>query len=167
MNEDLILRLRERIRRFPSTDLECVPPIQPRPVLTAEQVASAEMDLGFMLPPVVRSLYLQVADGGYGPGWGILPMDQVVEWDHICRTNWDDVFPPPNWPDKMVRFCEWGCNFWSGIDCSSERCTIIRFDPDKDVAQIADHLVPECDSLAEWLAAWLDGENLWDRAGRD
>ena len=48
-----------------------------------------------------------------------------------------------------------------------KRCTIIRFDPDKDVTQIADHLVPECDSLAEWLAAWLDGENLWDRAGRD
>ena len=162
MHEDLIQRLKERLRRTPSTDLECVPAIQPRPALTIEEVESAEFDLGFLLPPLLRSLYLQVADGGYGPGWGILPLGQIVEWDHICRANWDDVFPPPNWPDKMIRFCEWGCNSWSGIDCSSERCAIIRFDPDKDVTQLADHLVPECDSLAEWITAWLDGDKLWD-----
>lgn len=61
MNEDLIQRLQERIRRSPSTDLECVPPIQPRPVLTPEQVASAETELGFMLPP--GSLFVSASGG--------------------------------------------------------------------------------------------------------
>jgi hypothetical protein len=165
MHEHLIQRLQNRIRRTPSTDLECVPAIQPRVALTPDKIERAELELGFMLPSLLRSLYLQVANGGYGPGWGILPIDEIVEWDHVCRANWDDVFPPRNWPDKLIRFCEWGCNFWSGIDCSSERCAIIRFDPDKDVIQIADHLVPECDLLSEWLTAWLDGHKLWDRVG--
>jgi hypothetical protein len=98
-----------------------------------------------------------VANGGYGPGWGILPLNQLIEWDHIWRANCEDGHPPPNWPDKLVRFCEWGCNIWSGIDCSSELCAVIRFDPDRDVIEFADHLVPECDSLTQWLAAWLDG----------
>jgi len=129
MHEDLIQRLQERIRRTPSTDLECVPAIQPRVALTPDKVERAELELGFMLPSLLRSLYLQVANGGYGPGWGILPIAEIVEWDHVCRANWEDVFPPRNWPDKLIRFCEWGCNFWSGIDCSSERCAIIRFDP--------------------------------------
>lgn len=164
MYEDLIQRLLERIQRSPSTDLECVPAIQPRQATTLEKLERAESDLGLILPPLLRSLYLQVADGGYGPGWGILSIDEIVEWDHICRANWDDGFPPSDWPDQLIRFCEWGCNFWSGIDCSSERCPVLRFDPDKDATQFADHLVPECDSLSEWLSVWLNGDNLWDRA---
>lgn len=136
MHENLIQRLQQRIRRAPSTDLERVPAIQPRPPLAPDKTERAELDLGFRLPPLLRSLYLEVADGGYGPGWGILPIDEIVEWDHRCRANGSDIVPPRNWPEKLIRFCEWGCNFWSGIDCSSDRCAILRFDPDRDAAEI-------------------------------
>ena len=155
MTRDIIERLRVRIATSPSTDCECVPPIVPGPTLNEEAILSAEEELGFRLPGELRALYLHVANGGFGPGWGILSLNEVVEWDHICRA--EDGYPPPNWPDKLIRFCEWGCNFWSGVDCASEQCPIIRFDPDKDVIEMADSLIPESASLAEWLTSWLDG----------
>ncbi len=151
------MRLIERIAKAPTTDMQCVPPIVPRPVLDEDAMVMLELDLGFRLPPLMRDLYLQVANGGFGPGWGILSLEEVVECDRSCRSNWDALYPPPGWPDKLVRFCEWGCNSWSGIDGSTEQGAVIRFDPDRYVEGMTDCLVPECDSLSEWLTSWLDG----------
>lgn len=169
MHENLIQRLRDRIQRAPSTDLECVPPIRPRPALTLEEVEIAESDLGFTLPPLIRALYLHVADGGYGPGWGILPLNiderpSIVAHDHWFRRSWKTGRPPKGWPDPFIRLCEWGCNIYSGVDCSQAACPVLRFDPHRAGRKGVDLLVTECGSLAEWLAAWLDGEQLWERA---
>jgi hypothetical protein len=153
----LITRLLECIAKAPATDMQCEPPIVPRPVLNEETVVMLELDLGFRLPSLARELYLQVANGGFGPGWGILSLEDVVEFDRSCRSNWDDGYPPNGWPDRLVRFCEWGCNIWSGIDGSTEQCGVVRFDPDRYQDQITDCLVPECDSLSDWLTSWLDG----------
>lgn len=40
------------------------------PPATEEQVQATETRLGFALPPLLRNLYLQVANGGFGPGTG-------------------------------------------------------------------------------------------------
>ncbi|MDX6329418.1 MAG: hypothetical protein QOI83_1801 [Streptomycetaceae bacterium] len=39
---------------------------------TPEAVAEAEEVIGFPLPPLLRRLYLEVANGGFGPDEGIL-----------------------------------------------------------------------------------------------
>jgi hypothetical protein len=150
---------------MPSTDGECVPPIQPRPILTVEEVEMAEFDLGFTLPPLIRTLYLQVADGGYGPGWGILPLNldeqpSVVAHDHWFRRSWRRGRPPKRWPEPFIRFCEWGCNIYSGIDCSQVTCPVLRFDPHRGGQNEQGCLVRESDSLADWLTAWLEGKKL-------
>jgi SMI1 / KNR4 family (SUKH-1) len=36
-----------------------------------EQLRATETALGFLLPPVLRALYAEVANGGFGPGGGI------------------------------------------------------------------------------------------------
>lgn len=41
------------------------------PPATEEQVRTTETCLGFTLPPLLRGLYLQVANGGFGPGTGL------------------------------------------------------------------------------------------------
>jgi hypothetical protein len=58
------------------------------------------------------------------------------------------------WPEKLVPICEWGEDNLSGIDCRAAD------------AQIVD--VPEGTrferrgfTLAQWLEAWLNGEELW------
>src|SRR5207249_395965 len=42
------------------------------PPATESQLLATEIALEFQLPPVLRSLYAQVANGGFGPGFGIL-----------------------------------------------------------------------------------------------
>ena len=162
-SQDIIARLQTRVAQHPSTDLECQPPIYPAPTLSDEDIARAEEQLGFPLPMTLKRLYLHVANGGYGPGWGILPMDHptklsVIGWDRYCRANWDNGSPPPNWPDRFIRFCEWGCSIWSGIECSSKSCAVIRFTPDRHATELADNLVLECDSLTDWLFSWVNGD---------
>jgi len=37
------------------------------PPATEEQLRASEQALGFLLPPLLRTLYAQVANGGFGP----------------------------------------------------------------------------------------------------
>ena len=129
---------------------------------------AAEELLGFSLPPLLRALYTEVADGGYGPGYGLSrlnggPGRSIVASDRELWRVWDGGEPRERWPEPFVRLCEWGCNFYSGLDCSRPECPVVRFNPDGCVESgcLADCLVTESDSLAEWLTAWLEGENLW------
>lgn len=41
------------------------------PLATEEQLLATEEALGFALPPLLRALYTQFANGGFGPGYGI------------------------------------------------------------------------------------------------
>lgn len=41
------------------------------PPATEEQLRATEQALGFPLPPLLRALYAQVANGGFGPDYGI------------------------------------------------------------------------------------------------
>lgn len=42
------------------------------PPATEQQIEQTEQQLGFPLPPLLRLLYTQIANGGFGPGFGIL-----------------------------------------------------------------------------------------------
>jgi hypothetical protein len=44
------------------------------PPATPEQLANAEALLGFELPPLLRRLYLEVANGWIGPGYGLIEL---------------------------------------------------------------------------------------------
>jgi SMI1 / KNR4 family (SUKH-1) len=41
------------------------------PPASEEQLAATEAALGFLLPPLLRALYKEIANGGFGPGVGI------------------------------------------------------------------------------------------------
>lgn len=48
-------------------------PSLPEPA-DAATLARAEAALGFALPPLLAELYLRIADGGFGPEYGLLPL---------------------------------------------------------------------------------------------
>ncbi|MCI0584640.1 MAG: SMI1/KNR4 family protein [Chloroflexi bacterium] len=52
-------------------------PTLPAPA-TPDVVASTEAELGAPLPPVLRRAYLEVADGGFGPGTGLLALSAAL-----------------------------------------------------------------------------------------
>jgi hypothetical protein len=170
MFASLVSRLRDRLLTEPSTDLEVCPPIQPNPPVTESDLIAAEGSLGFPLPPLVRELYAQVADGGYGPGYGLIRLSAgdsmtVVISGQIFREERDANASDRQWPTHFIELVGWGCNIFSGIDCSQPSCPVIRYVPDRAIrgGVWADCLIPEAETLAGWLEAWLDGEQLWER----
>jgi hypothetical protein len=88
-------------------------------------------------------------------------MNEGIEASEETSAEW-------LWPERLVVFVDWGCNYFSGIDCSQPFCPVFFYDNDRAVgeATLADCLFPEADSVADWLSAWLDGENLWERGRR-
>ena len=72
----------------------------PAPAEEAD-VAAAEAALGFRLPPALRQYYLQVADGGVGPGNGVYGLAALVA-EHGELTA-DPVGPQGQpWPEHLL-----------------------------------------------------------------
>jgi hypothetical protein len=154
--DDLICRVRKRASRQ-----ALPPPASPR------ELAESEERIGFDLPPLLRSIYSEIANGGFGPGYGFIGLitrvplgqfkgDSAVELFESFRDG-DLENPTWVWPERLIPSCDWGCAIRSCIDCSEPRLPIIRFDPNKP----EDQFVRESPSLAEWLEDWLDGKDLW------
>ena len=167
MSEALVRRFQERIRHEPTVDFTWWdPPIRPRPPVTPEALAEAEAQLGFPLPPLLRALYTQVGDGGYGPGGGLHYL-LGDDWSLVAQAEWKYVAAAaegdPWWPPRLVAFVSWGGHEVSCVDCSGPPYRVWFYDPDCNVegATQADYLYPEAGSPEGWLSAWLDGVDLW------
>lgn len=148
------------------------------PPVTREELAQAEAQLGFELPPLVRRLYCEVGNGGFG---GMFPLNGQRErrfrWspklDTIVTTYlelrsrsqedidqyWTDGEKRPSlWPQRVLMICDWGCNIYSCLDCSSPHLPVLRMDSNRN------HMIEwalEAPSLWQWLEAWLDEEDLF------
>lgn len=74
------------------------------PPATAEQLTEVEAALAFELPAELRQLYLQIANGGFGPGDGLYPLDQLAA-QYADMT--DEPFGPQGqpWPANLLAIC--------------------------------------------------------------
>src|SRR5579885_3913143 len=66
----LIARLKERVKDPERASDEGV--VKVRPPAGAQAVDAAERELGFRLPELLRTIYTQVGNGGFGPAYGFL-----------------------------------------------------------------------------------------------
>ena len=131
----------------------------------------AESSLGFPLPQLLKRLYLEIANGGFGPGYGLMGLvsgfrddcgDTALE-SYELRVEPDPAEPGWNWPAGLLPICTWGCAIYSCIDCSkSIGFPMVIFDPNLS-ASWDECLIPECDSFDEWIAIWAGGGDLWER----
>ena len=155
LSPELIEALRRRIddagravdHRFDS-DHRVAPPVD------AEELASAESGLGFGLPDALREIYLNVANGGFGPGYGLLGVVSGTTDDLgntadslytlFAQTDPDD--PKWSWRFQVVPFCYWGCAVYS---CITPEGMVIGFDEGEWVEEE----IP----LDDWFEAWLAG----------
>jgi hypothetical protein len=143
----------------------------PRPA-TPEQVAAAEAALGVPLPGLLRRLYLEVANGGFGPGYGIvgLPPDgwqddrrDLVRLQQVQRGDPDDADPARwRWPPTLLALCSLGDVVYACVDASRPGAPVLEYDPsdldwDDDGWPLdeASALVEVRPSLASWLEDWL------------
>ncbi|UDM03299.1 SMI1/KNR4 family protein [Streptomyces longhuiensis] len=146
-------------------------PDQPFPPLAMAEVERAERKLGYRLPQLLRRIYTEIGDGGFGPEGGLASLTprRVPHWYE------------PDWPCATTIHAEqpgWGASaswfFLTGGGCTMQwHVSLIAVDhpvllwdadgwePDWD-QDPHDGLRYAAPSLRQWLWTWADGGNVWD-----
>jgi hypothetical protein len=146
------------------------------PPVSAAKVAAAEARLGFALPPLLRDIYMQVGNGGFGPGYGLIGIDggashhsgpfdfSIVGLYWSFRARRSRLGEP--WAGKLLPICIWGCTYYSYLDCALPAAPVMAIDENSHghgpwgcAFSLHAH------SFEEWMQRWLDGEDLWASIG--
>ena len=145
------------------------------PLATAADLARAEAALGFPIAAELRRLYLEIADGGFGPGSGLLSLRELVAEYHDLTGS--PAGPRGQaWPSRFLPILERE----PGYDCLDlENGPIIAFDPEELAQGDSDRhwrsaFKPEADSLGAYFEAWLGAPSpeeeraaMWDSVMED
>jgi hypothetical protein len=127
MTHSLVERIRQRI-------IETNAVMHP---VDEGSLLKVEAAVGMPLPPLLRAVYLELGDGGFGPGHGLLPLTQTNSSDsdesvlelYTAFRSVDPEDPSWSWPSHLLPICDWGCAIRSCIDCSSAEGAVVTFDP--------------------------------------
>ncbi len=119
-------------------------------------IAAAESALGVPFPASLRRVYAEVADGGFGPGDGLLPLARIVAQHRGLRS-----------PGMMPRGREWPAGLlpvvsmdpgWDCVDAATGR--VVAWDPESltetsSEASFVRSFSEAHSSVEAWLGAWL------------
>jgi len=124
-------------------------------------IASLEGSLGATLPAFLRRVYLEVADGGFGPGVGLLGV--AAAGSAYTRMREGSELPRGRaWPDALLPVVERDPGFYC-VDCSSVDGRVIDWDPEElgqfsGEKAFAKSFADEAPSVEAWLATWVGGK---------
>ncbi len=105
-------------------------------------------------------LYLEVGNGGFGPGYGIYGLQGGFADDQEEMTLVDLYLNDADydgWPKKLVNLCDWGCNMASAIDCSVPGGEMVF------IGGIKEFMRREGISFHQWMEDWVKGIDLFRR----
>ena len=136
------------------------------PPASDEAIAGAEAALGFALPDDLKQLYA-IADGGFGPGQGLYPLDRLVR-------EYQDFTSEPFGPQGQL----WPANLISIIhDDPGEICVdrdtgkLIFWDPEELAEGPSNKywlksFKDEAESLAALFEKWVDQPTVMEKMGQ-
>jgi hypothetical protein len=153
------------------------------PPATQEQIRLTEKALGIPLLPILRALYTQVANGGFGPAYGITGVyggycfgddgryqtidmctdtNPAIEYMNLAEYESHHGYPeeielPPNvWPAHFLHFCYEGCGEDVFVDGKSGGVYLAGAgNPVQDGYTVFIRRLDN--SLESWLEEWLIG----------
>jgi len=124
------------------------------------KIADDEKRLGFTLPPLMKRIYIEIGNGGFGPGYGLIGLtngapDDIGKiapeiYNQLRSADRDD--PNWKWPHGLLPICHWGCAILSCVDCTDPNFRMRIFDPnvhEKD--DWADSFFEESDGFGIWM----------------
>ena len=129
------------------------------PPVKAAAIRTAEQRLGFALPPLLRAIYRNLANGGFGPGYGLYGLeggypgpneDNALTLAELHAINVSDpeAFP---WPPKLLVIAHGGCLFRYAVDCSNRSYPVLYMEG-LDGDRIG--------TFDEVMERWADGQDL-------
>lgn len=142
-------------------------------VTTEPEVVADEQAVQLLFPPLLKKLYSEIGNGGWGPGYGLLGLtggatddvgDTAVQ-SYLARRRVNNKDPLWQWPSGLLPICHWGCAIYSCIDCQRPSFPMVCFDPNAhdDSSNWSDAFYPEGVGFDRWIKLWAEGHDLWDR----
>lgn len=186
--DDLILHLRSRVggngaRTWMGSRHPELERAEVHPPASSAEIQEAEDQLGRALPAAVRRVYAEVANGGFGPGYGLWGLISGHQDDDsvVSRYALYTGAPEPGyenwlWPRSRIVVAHWGCAIVSCLDLAEEGTPVYRFDPagfisrgdaadmgEDPSSSLEDFFTRESDSFVAWMRAWLEGTLEFER----
>ncbi|MFC5642266.1 SMI1/KNR4 family protein [Kitasatospora cinereorecta] len=136
-------------------------------VARSEDATAAEQLVGFELPVLLRRLYTEVANGGFGPDYHLFPLTgdgrtAVAAYRNEYGSDQDGVRPSRHWPRGVLPVLDWGCAMYAAVDCLRPGAPVLLFEPNAGPQDWADAWFEDSPSLAAWLQAWISGTGWWE-----
>jgi hypothetical protein len=155
--------LAEDLHRQMTTPVE----VPVRPPASETEIRRVEGELGFALPAALRRVYAEVADGGFGPGGGIAPLDGVLDAYRDLRSG--AVLPRDRaWPDGLLPVVERDPG-WDCVDAATGK--VIAWDPEDLEERSGEErfrrsFAEAFPSVEAWLADWAGAETVEEKTAR-
>ena len=154
---DTIEQLKDRVKQYPPVACETNLTTLPPPPVSDSDYADFERDNGLILPGFVRRLYTEVANGGYGPAYGVNRLDggddSIARWNQMFRNANRDEPSGPQWPSHLIRFCEIGCNMFYALDINVVDTPVFHVEPN-EFDDISKWMQLVDSSVDNWLNTW-------------
>ena len=167
MSDALLRQIADAIRTPPYVGAFIGPAmgITPFPPATLHAVTESEREIGQQIPPFLRSLYLEIGNGGFGPSYGLLGVAGGATDDlgHNAVNQWksaNEILPtylpgnPPSPYPNLLPCIYAGCTAYLCVDCSKPDAQMWEYDPGngddwKFIFSPMQITLPEL--MAEWL----------------
>jgi len=139
------------------------------PVATVEEIETTEEAIGIKLPSSLRNLYLQVSNGGFGPGYGLMSVsdrdydesahDVYIEAFYKFAKREDDYEIGAIWPSNIIGIIDFGCGMTWCLDCETDKLVYFAGDSVdlEDVDSFYDAFVYTDKNLEDGLRDWCGG----------
>lgn len=114
---------------------------------TKDNVDVTQQALGFPIPDILVRLFLEVANGGFGPGNGLIGVRKgnKSEFGGLATTYEKIKSFIQKWPDQLLPFNDWGDRKFSCVDCKNERVFLLQ----------NSQIVPQDFELREFFEIWI------------
>ncbi len=133
----------------------------------AQTVTEAERRIAVSLPPFLRRLYTEVADGGFGPSEGLVPLARMTMRYEELQMG-EELPRGRSWPAGLLpvvgRDPGWDC-----VEASTGR--VVAWDPEGLSERSGDAAFRRsfsaiAPSVEEWFGAWVSAETFEERMAR-
>ena len=136
---------------------------QPRPASLAD-LRSTEQALELTFPPFLARLYTEVADGGFGPGSGLLPLADVLKRTRTLRVG-EELPRRRRWPKTLLPLVQLDPG-WTCVDIATG--AVIDWDPEDltewaSAERFRELFAERSPSLEAWLGKWVIRKTAADR----
>ena len=139
---------------------------EPRRASVAD-VQAVEQALGIVFPPFLTRCYTEVADGGFGPGPGLLSLAGLRKAARTLRAG-EELPRRRRWPPTLLPLVQLDPG-WTCVDM--EKGSVIDWDPE-DLTEWASaerfraSFTERWPSLEAWLGRWVTRKTAADRHKR-